>query len=260
MCKSKTPCFFADRSMAVVSTKMVIKYTVLVVLILVIVALALRVYGMQQTTPSSMQQVADFPEKTQAFVDNTIAYAKAHPQPGNFGQRIQPSQGAQPPVSTGSVAVSLVPPQNPQLAMRQMASFSAPDGSKVLEESIATKRVALAKPLPPPAARSNAPGAGTVEQAQKEYVQSMSQDPSAIQVVQKEWETKAFHKRNGATNGVYQLLLDEARASGALPDPALHLDCTGILLINLPQGHPCLKPFQEALISETPAIWVRPNA
>jgi len=243
--------------MAVLSKATLIKYIVLVGLIAVIAVLALYATGFR-TMPSSMQQYPHLFERSQEAAEATIAYARAHPEPGNFGQRIQPSHGAQPPVNVKSVAASLVPPQNPSLALRQMASFSAPDGTKVLDESIATRRVALAKPLPPPATRSNAPGTGTVEQAQKEYVQAMSQNPSAIQRIENEWETKAFRSRNGQETGVYALMMEEARASGALPDPALKMDCHGLLLINLPQGHPCLKPYRDAIIAETPALFVKP--
>lgn len=242
--------------MAVPLKTTLIKYFTLIGLIAIIVVLALYATGFR-TMPSSMQQFPHLFEKSQEAAEATLAYARAHPEPGNFGQRIQPSQSAQPPTGLPSTAASLVPPQNPALALRQMASFSAPDGTKVLDENIATRRVALAKPLPPPATRSNAPGAGTVEQAQKEYVQAMSQDPSAVQRVENEWETKAFRTRNGQETGVYALMMQEARASGALPDPALKMDCHGLLLINLPQGHPCLKSYADAIIAETPAIFVK---
>lgn len=242
--------------MALISSKSVIKYAVLVVLITVVAVMALYAAGVR-TTPSSMQQVPIF-ERTQAATEATLAYMRAHPAPGNTGQHVQGSRGAQPPTAyPGTVTTALVPPQDPALALREMAPFSAPDGTKVLEENIGSQRVALAKPLPPPAARSNAPGAGTVEQAQKEYVEAMMQDPSSIQRVEKEWETKAFRQRTGKETGVYALMLEQARASGALPDPALKMDCRGIILLNLPQGHPCFKPYQDAIIAETPAIFVQ---
>jgi hypothetical protein len=238
--------------MALISKATLIKYTVLVGLVAVLVVLALYATG-YHTMPSR----GHF-DDTQKATAATLARRNANPDIGNTGQHIlSPSMSAQPPTSIASVPASLVPPQDQSLALRQMAPFSAPDGTKVMDESIATKRVALAKPLPPPAARSNAPGTGTVEQAQKEYVQAMAQDPSAVQTIEHEYETKAFKQRTGVETGVYALMMQEARASGALPNPALKIDCRGVLLIGLPQGHPCLEGYRDAIIAETPALFVK---